>query len=286
MKQKSVILKEMMFGLRAELEEYYDKAEAGQLTKTVLSEVLRLPYYKLLMSEQHLISEAVTDHLRMVVKQLKEYRPVQYIFGKTNFYGLSLILNESVLIPRPETEELVNMVINSGRKFRRIIDIGTGSGAIAICLQKHFTDSQVLALDISAEALRVAEKNAKMNNVSPGIIQMDFLDESQWDRLKGKFDGFVSNPPYVRYSEKSLMKKNVLEYEPSQALFVSDDAPLIFYEKLMHFAERFSAGSFSVFCEINEEMGDDLLKLYGNFFKTVEIRKDINNKDRFLVIEV
>ena len=195
------------------------------------------------------------------------------------------MLNESVLIPRPETEELVGLIIKSGRKFKRIIDIGTGSGAMAVCLQKHFADADVMALDISGEALKVARENARMNKVTPEFIQMDFLDESQWEQIEGSFDCFVSNPPYVRYSEKQKMKKNVLEYEPSSALFVSDNDPLIFYEKLIRFSEKFSDGNFCIFCEINEQLGNELLKLCGSRFKSVKIRKDINSKDRFLIIE-
>lgn len=233
------------------------------------------------------ISVEEKDKLEVAIKKLLNNVPIQQIIGKTFFCNCEIKVSNDVLIPRPETEELVSTVVNENTlTFPRIIDIGTGSGCIAIALKKEIPKSEITAIDFSEEALMIAKGNSDLNNVSIIFNKINILEKTERENIKGEFDFIVSNPPYVRESEKNLMHKNVLEHEPEKALFVSDDNPLIFYKEICEFAKSHLKKGGKLFFEINEALGKDvveLLKMNG-FFKT-KILKDSFDKDRILVSE-
>jgi len=222
------------------------------------------------------------------IGKLKKEIPIQYIIGETEFFGQPFYVNQDVLIPRPETEELVQLVIQKTKEKReenkektiRIIDIGTGSGCIAISLAKNIPNASVWALDISEKALKVAKKNAQLNNVNIQFLKEDVL----WtNSLPIKFDIIVSNPPYVRELEKNQIKNNVLENEPPLALYVKNEDALIFYDKIADLAKDNLNQNGQIFFEINQYLGREtvaLLKSKG--FQNIELKKDIFGNDRMV----
>lgn len=215
---------------------------------------------------------------------LKQQKPIQYIIGETEFYGLSFNVNAHTLIPRPETEELVDWVITDFKTQNsefRILDIGTGTGCIAISLAKNLPNAKVYALDISKEAIEVARQNADLNSIEIEFIEADILNiDPDFDF---KFNIIVSNPPYITEQEKQLMKPNVLENEPHLALFVYDKNPLLFYESITQFAINNLSENGQLFFEINEYLGNDMIQLLvKNNFKNIELKQDIYRKDRMI----
>ena len=220
-----------------------------------------------------------------ILEKLKLEIPIQYIIGTTSFFGLDFNVNENVLIPRPETEELVDLIIkNSNSKTPKIIDIGTGSGSIAISLAKNIPLASVFAIDVSEKALEIAKVNATLNNVNVNFILANILDV---DNLKEQFDVIVSNPPYVRNLEKHEIKKNVLEYEPHLALFVNDNDALIFYKKITELAKINLSQNGQLFFEINQYLGKETKELLENLdFKKVILKKDIYGNDRMILCEI
>lgn len=213
---------------------------------------------------------------------LKNNIPIQYIIGETTFFGLTFIVNPHVLIPRSETEELVDWIIkdSKNRIQLKILDIGTGSGCIAITLAKNIPSAEVFALDISTKALEIAKLNAKTNNVSIQFIESDILN---LHKLAHTFDIIVSNPPYVRELEKDKMLKNVLENEPHLALFVKNENPLLFYKKITELAKTHLNKNGNLYFEINQYLGNETLDLLqSNGFKKIELKKDIFEVDRMI----
>jgi release factor glutamine methyltransferase len=213
--------------------------------------------------------------------QLEKDVPIQYILGETEFYGLKFRLTPDVLIPRPETEELVDWIIKETAPGKiSILDIGTGSGCIAINLAKHFPDAKVFAIDISSKALAVAEENARLNQVQVDFFQVDVLNDAIPDKL---WDVIVSNPPYVRNSEKEKMQANVLDYEPHTALFVTDEEPLLFYRKIAEISKTHLVPNGSLYFEINEAYGMEVIKLLEALaYNKVKLKKDFFGKDRMV----
>jgi len=249
---------------------------------------------------------SLNERLRIqeMVEELKKCRPIQYILGETEFYGLKFNLSENVLIPRPETEELVERIIKEtppprplrrgtgckvkGERFR-VLDIGTGSGCIAIVLAKYLPGAEVYALDISDEALEVARQNAKLNQVEVHFFQHDILkDESTaFPPAAFAFDCIVSNPPYVTLKEKSAMAKNVLDFEPHQALFVPNDNPLLFYERIADFAYSRLKNTGSLYLETSSFYGQAAAKaLEDRKFRSVRLLKDISGNDRIIIAKL
>jgi len=223
-------------------------------------------------------------NLLQALTKLEKHTPWQYITGQTDFYDIRLKVNRNVLIPRPETEELVDWIINENKRTGnlKILDIGTGSGAIALSLAKNLTEAKVYALDISEPALEIARENAKNLNVKLYFIKADVL---KMNELPHKFDIIVSNPPYVLEKEKKYIKKNVLDYEPSSAIFVPDQNPLIFYEKIMELFMHGSKMGGKLYFEINENLKPDLeQKLKEKNLKKYQFKKDIFGKWRMLKI--
>jgi release factor glutamine methyltransferase len=220
-----------------------------------------------------------------LLEQLKLEIPIQYLLGKTSFYGLDFEVDSSVLIPRPETEELVEWILESQKskvksQKLRILDIGTGSGCIAISLAKNISEAQVFAIDVSEKALATAKKNAEKNKVELTLIAQNIL---RTDDLGQQFDIIVSNPPYVRNLEKQEIKKNVLDNEPHLALFVEDGDALMFYRKIAGLAQKNLAPNGQLFFEINQYLAKETLALLTEMgFKNIELRKDIYGNDRMI----
>jgi release factor glutamine methyltransferase len=228
-----------------------------------------------------------------ILEQLKLEIPIQYLLGTTSFYGLDFEVNENVLIPRPETEELVEWIIKSNQNTKasadksnrlRILDIGTGSGCIAISLAKNIPNAHVFAIDVSEKALETAKKNAEINNVSITFLKQNILET---DDLAQQFDIIVSNPPYVRNLEKQEIKKNVLDNEPHLALFVEDNDALIFYKKIAELVQKNNSDNGQLFFEINQYLGKEMVELLEKMnFKNIELRKDIYGNDRMVKASV
>ncbi|MEL6812729.1 MAG: peptide chain release factor N(5)-glutamine methyltransferase [Bacteroidota bacterium] len=252
---------------------------------TLLSEYF-LNYSRLetVLKAEEPIPEAQLKNFEVAVQQLQKHTPIQYIIGETEFYGLPFKVNPHTLIPRPETEELVDWIVNdeisSPHKNRKILDIGTGSGCIAISLAKHLPKHQVFALDFSGEALAVAIENSLRNKAEVQFFEDDILNTNS---LHGSYDIIVSNPPYVREQEKLKMRPNVLNHEPGSALFVSDDDPLIFYKKIAQLASQYLSNEGLLYFEINEYLSSEMRELLLRLgFSEIEIRKDIFGKDRMI----
>jgi release factor glutamine methyltransferase len=268
----------------ASLVNQYGQAEARSIQRFLFECFTGLEPAQYLLLRQTEAWKGFEEKILQAVSQLAEFVPVQYVTGITWFCGLKFSVRPGVLIPRPETEEMVMKIV---RKFDKteglsIIDIGTGSGVIAICLEKLLQNEIVSAIDISDEALRIAKENAVLNGSSISFQQSDILNREDWNGF-GRFNLIVSNPPYVRQSEKHLMRRNVLDYEPETALFVEDSDPLIFYSTIAEFAlEHLETGG-ELWFEINETEGNNisvLLKELG--FTRIHIYADFNGKSRFV----
>ncbi|WP_147677526.1 peptide chain release factor N(5)-glutamine methyltransferase [Algibacter pacificus] len=220
------------------------------------------------------------------LEALKQQKPIQYILGETEFYGLTFKVNENTLIPRPETEELVSWVLKKAALNEKIniLDIGTGSGCIAISIAKNLLKAKVYALDVSQGALKMATENAKLNQVEISFINEDILAVSDSELDKNiKFDIIVSNPPYVRNKEKKMMQANVLENEPHLALFVDDENPLQFYKAITVFAVKNLNKNGGLFFEINEYLGREMIQLLKeHHFENIQLKQDIFKKDRMI----
>jgi release factor glutamine methyltransferase len=226
-------------------------------------------------------SPSSENYYQIALDELKLGKPIQYILGECEFYGLNFKVNNDVLIPRPETEELVDLIIGENKNSKiNILDIGTGSGCIAITLQKKLPLASVSAMDISENALALAKENALLNNVEINFLKDDAL---QLDHLKySKFDVIVSNPPYIANAEKNEMSNQVLDFEPHLALFVEDIEPLIFYDKISGFALSNLSPKGKLYFEINQNLSAETLKLLLDKGFTAEIIKDINGNDRII----
>lgn len=268
-----------------ELLPIYDAGEAESFFYLILEEKHQLKRIDLALNPDLTFSNEEMQLWNSILEQLKQEIAIQYLLGKTSFYGLEFEVNENVLIPRPETEELVDWIINSNSKIERlkdlkILDIGTGSGCIAISLAKNIPNAQVFAIDVSAKALATAQKNAEINAVNVTFIEKNILETED---LEQQFDIIVSNPPYVRELEKQEIKKNVLDNEPHLALFVDDNDALVFYRKIAELAQKNGSPNGQLFFEINQYLGKEMLELLEKMnFKNIELRKDIYGNDRMM----
>ncbi|GMN09129.1 peptide chain release factor N(5)-glutamine methyltransferase [Croceitalea sp. MTPC9] len=267
-----------------ELDALYPREEIDAFFYSMLEFYLGLERFVLVMQPNYTISKEDEQLFFEGLTKLKEQKPLQYILGETQFMDLTLKVNENVLIPRPETEELVQWVID-GQAERgqglKMLDIGTGTGCIAIALAKSLPNSKVYALDFSEKALKVAEENAQLNNVEIELIHADILDFNSAQSLE--FDTIVSNPPYVRELEKDEIHNNVKKYEPHQALFVPDDNALLFYKAIAKFSKKNLIEKGSLYMEINQYLGQETKSLFEEEnFKEVSLKKDIFGNDRML----
>ncbi|WP_281337138.1 peptide chain release factor N(5)-glutamine methyltransferase [Flavobacterium eburneipallidum] len=278
-----------------ELSTIYDAGEAESFFYLILEDKKQLKRIDLALTPDLTFSDDEIQLWNSILEQLKLENPIQYLLGKTSFYGLDFEVNENVLIPRPETEELVewvitNQQINESTNQLKILDIGTGSGCIAISLAKNIPNAQVFTIDVSEKALATAQKNATMNQVEVNFIKTDILKTDDLGKLPTShfplptsFDIIVSNPPYVRELEKIEIKKNVLDNEPHLALFVADNDALVFYRKIAELAQKNLSPNGQLFFEINQYLGKEMLELLENMgFKNIELRKDIYGNDRMI----
>lgn len=260
----------------------YDSGEAESFFYLILEDQKKLKRIDLALNNAAEFSETELDHWNEILEKLKQYIPIQYIIGKTFFFGLEFEVNPNVLIPRPETEELVDWILknNPQNTELKILDIGTGSGCIAITLAKNLPNATVSAIDVSEEALATAKKNAKSNNVSVEFLLRNILETED---LNQQFDLIVSNPPYVRNLEKEEIKQNVLDHEPHLALFVDDHDALVFYRKITELAKKNLSKNGQLYFEINQYLGKEMMDLLEqNGFQQMELRKDIYGNNRMV----
>lgn len=263
-----------------ELKAKYDASELNQMMEIVFAYLFNLSKVDLIVNESKVIA---TEKLMEIIEQLKKDKPLAQIIGEWEFYGLKFKVNQNTLIPRQETEELVDLILKENKQAKRILDIGTGSGCIPITLKVNNSLFDVSACDISKDALEVAKKNAGLNKVKVTFFECDILKESK-TQLEDKYDIIVSNPPYITEKEKSLMDANVLDYEPHLALFVDDESPLLFYNAISCFAKHNLKEGGKLYFEINEHYGPQTVELIKNKgYKNVNIVKDINSKDRIII---
>jgi release factor glutamine methyltransferase len=268
--------------LAEELKEIYTDNEISSLASIIIYTVLGIQKLHFLKDSGLPLSKENVEKVISVCSELKKGKPVQYITGETLFYNCRIKVTPDTLIPRPETEELVDMIIKENSDYRGgILDIGTGSGCIAIALAANIPYAEVTAIDISPAAVRVAGENARLNNVNVRFLVMDFFDTLLAGPEKAGI--IVSNPPYVKESEKNLMRKNVLDYEPHGALFVPDDNPVEGYKAILRLAETNLAVNGTLYFEINEMMGDELARiLQASGYHKIDLIKDINGRNRFI----
>jgi len=261
-----------------------DHAEAGAMTTLLLEHVLKidrtlfhkLQHTKVTVEQQQLLSQ--------LAEQIMAGRPLQYVLGEAWFCGLKLEVNPHVLIPRPETEELVEWIISNCRfpvSKLRILDMGTGSGCIALALKRRIRKAEVTAVDIDAEALAVARRNAKLLGIDIQFVQADLSAIDTWEQIPD-MDIIVSNPPYISAEEKNDMSANVLDHEPHLALFAPDNDPLFFYRKLVVLAERKLTHEGQLFAELNATYASEIATLFQKAKFEVALKKDMQGKDRML----
>lgn len=279
----------------------YEKAEAEAIAKIVVEFVTNTSLDAI---KEKIISDVETERIKIIQQQLLCHRPIQYVLNEAWFYGLKFEVNESVLIPRPETEELVDCIVKEIKSDKwkvennrltgdlsslsinhyplTILDIGTGTGCIPISIKKNIPYADVSAIDVCSEALHTAMNNAVTHEAEINFQLLDFLDEPKWNEL-GQFDIIVSNPPYIKASESKTMSKHVLQYEPQKALFVADDDALLFYKKIADFALQHLKPNGAVYVEINQQLGKETVNVFiERGFTNVELKKDMSGNDRFV----
>jgi len=261
-----------------------DAAEAGSIARLVVQEVSGLSRTSLLREAQQPFPSELLPKVNNILRQLKEHIPLQYILGETEFYGCRILVDPAVLIPRPETEELVDRVVKelSGRGAVTILDIGTGSGCIAVALARHLPQATVWAVDISEEVLTTARENARINNAKVTFFRDDILHPGS--PPIEKFDCIVSNPPYIPLAEKTSMQTEIKDHEPAGALFVPDDDPLLFYRAIAGYAGKHLAPGGLLMVECHEKYATEVKDLFvKNGMKNPQVLRDINGKERFLI---
>ncbi|CAM1354332.1 peptide chain release factor N(5)-glutamine methyltransferase [Tenacibaculum insulae] len=288
-----MILQDFKTDFTAQLISTYPKTEIDTFFFILIDEYLGFKRIDTVLKADFFIPSDVLQTLNSCIKRLLNQEPIQYITGNTEFYGFPFLVNKNTLIPRPETEELVEWIILevNGKKKEKIttpltlLDIGTGTGCIPISLKKNLPNAIILAIDVSTEALKTAEENAKLNNVNIHFIEQDILKTDDLTEVleHEKLDVIVSNPPYVRNLEKVEIKNNVLENEPHLALFVNDNNPLIFYDKIANLAIKHLSKNGLLFFEINQYLGKETVEmLEKKGFKNIELKKDFVGNDRMI----
>lgn len=276
-------LKDIIDFAYQELDLLYEKNEIRSMIYSLIEHFTEFDLTKILTYKDELkVSESELLKINFAIKDLKKEKPLQQILGYCEFLDVRINLNKQVLIPRVETEEIVQRIIreHKGRKNLKIADICCGSGCIAIALKKAFPDADLYAYDISEEAIEQSKENANLNKEKINLIKENILENKEKNQ---GFDIIVSNPPYVRESEKAFMRNNVLLYEPALALFVSDKEPLIFYEHLLKFSNQNLAKNGKIYMEINENLAKETELLFKNFNYQTSVFKDLRGKDRLLL---
>ncbi len=269
---------------KTELKDIYPEREIQTFVEILLEYYAGLSKTDIILKSEKILDPFVSQQIEKALIRLKKSEPLQYIIGETEFYDLKLKVNPSVLIPRPETEELVQWIIENHKNDGKIsiLDIGTGSGCIPLALKNNLPDSELFAVDISDKALETAKTNAEINKLDISFFQLDILN-AEINQNFEKIDIIISNPPYVLELEKKLIHKNVLKNEPHLALFVENDNALVFYKAIIEFANNYLKVGGSLYFEINEVFGLEMTDLYReNGYQGIELKKDINGKDRMI----
>lgn len=281
---------EATFFLLNQLRAIYNKDEAGNITDMIMEHLTGSGKVERMMYKNSAISPKEELQLNEFIERLLQHEPVQYVLNEAWFYGLKFYVDKHVLIPRPETEELVDWALKEVESWKSevgyngtmsVFDIGTGSGCIPISIKKKLPEAEVWSCDVSNTALDVAQKNATSLNADVRFLLLDFLDKEKQDTLP-LFDIIVSNPPYISHKERYQMKPNVLEYEPAKALFVSDNDPLQFYKAIAEFGKTHLNKNGKIFCEIHEDAGTATVDLFSNFGYSAIIKKDMQGKERMI----
>jgi release factor glutamine methyltransferase len=295
--KKNMTLTAFKIFFKEALSEIYPSTEIDSFFFILMEEKLNLQRIDTVLKPDFLISDTTLTDLKNILKRLQKEEPIQYILGNTEFYGLPFFVNENTLIPRSETEELVTWVLEKATMWQSnidkikkikppisILDIGTGTGCIPISIAKNLPRAKISAIDISSEALKIAKKNRLLNKVDVDFIALDILKAKE---LPQKFDIIVSNPPYVRELEKIEIKNNVLENEPHLALFVTDENPLIFYNKIADLAKQQLSKNGLLFFEINQYLGKETIALLAEKgYKNITLRKDLFGNNRMIKCEL
>jgi len=281
-----MIIQQAYKQLLFQLYEMYDDREAANIADMVIENITGFRKVDRLINKQFPLSEKQLQLLNDYTIQLLKHKPVQYVLHETWFAGMKLYVDENVLIPRPETEELVEWIVKTvasrESSVTSILDIGTGSGCIPVALKKKLPSYEIYALDISEPALNVAKQNAANQQTEINFHLLNILDKSSWEQLS-RFNIIVSNPPYIKKSEASSMQKNVLQYEPHLALFVDDEDALKFYKAIAKFGLKHLNNDGHLFFEINETVGNEVIELLKQFdYSNIELRKDLQGKDRMI----
>ena len=269
--------------IRKELAEKYSAEEIESLIFLIFEKLKGYTRTQFLLAKEEILNSEELSPLNQIIQRLKNHEPIQYILGETEFYGLPFYAVPGVLIPRPETEELVQWIIQENKLDKpNILDIGTGTGCIAISLRKNVPDSTVMACDISPVCLETARRNSQLNKADISVFQYDILNETPEFQFH-ELDIVVSNPPYIRDEEKHLMEKNVLDHEPELALFVSNENPLVFYDRIADFSRIHLKNQGRLYFEINEAFGPECCNmLQKKGFAEIVLKKDIHGKDRMI----
>ncbi len=267
-----------------ELEHIYESSEAANINSMIFESIAGITRSSMIKDPTQIPNSKISSRLNECLLELKKYKPVQYVIGEAWFYKMKLKVSPAVLIPRPETEELVDAVIHylKDKPDAAILDIGTGSGCIAIAIKKNLPDVHVTAIDISNKALIIAKENSARQQTNINFIQLDFLDEKTWQSLP-LFDVIISNPPYIPENEKQKLDKNVTEFEPHLALFVENNQPLIFYKKIAAFGKKKLKEKGKIFLETHEHFAEETAALFNDAYYSAEIRKDIYEKQRMVI---
>jgi release factor glutamine methyltransferase len=283
-----MMIKDLYRNFLVALQKIYSLGEATAITDWVFDKMASLKRTDILKNPDKLITPVASKLIQKTLQELLLHKPVQYVLGEAWFYRMKFKVNEHVLIPRPETEELVEQLIKD-RKSKltdpAILDIGTGSGCIPIAIKKSLPASKVTGIEVSTNALEVAKENAALHNAHIHFLHMDFLDESAWPSLP-LFDIIISNPPYIPIHEKEKLGKNVTDFEPHLALFVPDKSPLLFYEKIAAFGRRHLLPNGKIYLETHEDHAKETAALFLNQYQTVMINKDLYGKERMIFITV
>lgn len=276
-------ISEFKIYFKKELSELYTESESAALYSIFINKLVGFDKYLQRRFENQPLLESHIEDLEKVLSELKAGKPFQQILGETEFYGLKFSMDENVLIPRPETEELLELAIekiknNFQNKALKILDIGTGSGIIPIVLKKKFSDVKISAIDYSEKALKIAQKNANFHKVEIEFIHQDYLNEN----LTEKYDVIISNPPYIGSDEENEIADSVKEFEPKMALFSPTSNALVFYEKIAKDCKYHLSENGMIFLEINQKLGIETRNLYQEILSEVHLMKDISGNDRFV----
>jgi release factor glutamine methyltransferase len=268
------------------LKTVYEHREAENISDWIFENVTGLKKWERRENKKNELTENHFEKIENYLEKLMKHTPVQYVLNEAWFYKMKFFVNENVLIPRPETEELVEWIINDLKNAdadseANIIDIGTGSGCIPVALKKELPDSNISAIEVSEKALLVAKKNAAKLNASINFFQINFLNEDAWKPLQA-YDTIVSNPPYIPFNEKEILAKNVTDFEPAIALFVENNDPFIFYKKIAEFSKAHLKPKGKIFVEVHEAYANEVKNIFENSGCKSEIKKDIYGKERMV----